>query len=331
MLACAVSSAGPVGLYLGFEVRRQAMGSETGQDSIHYIYPSPSDTILYHHNIDTTTILAETLRQGCPAWISRHAVWPATDAATIDTSFESGDTLLYARSQLGDSVRWLAAYRVPFNIGDQWLFGLDGTYIYDFNGDTVPDTLSVWADTCRVADTEDVVVPYGLVPRCYRLERTMWQRLAAMYQGVPAIETSYIRTTEWYKDSLWSVKESVCASGPIYAKVFVWIHIADFVSVYVSQLGELGWLHVAEPEGPQAASPSLQACPNPTRGRTEVRLSPGACPRSPQTLRVYDAGGRLVLSQPVRASTLILPASSLPPGAYILKVGSMVSPLTVLR
>jgi photosystem II stability/assembly factor-like uncharacterized protein len=106
--------------------------------------------------------------------------------------------------------------------------------------------------------------------------------------------------------------------------------------VLVTTNGGQSWLDctpvaVEEPKTPQAASLKLQATPNPTRGRTTIRLSPGAHRQSPLTLRIYDASGCLVLSQPVRTSSFVLSTSSLPAGTYFLKLGSTVCPLTKLE
>jgi hypothetical protein len=62
---------------------------------------------------------------------------------------------------------------------------------------------------------------------------------------------------------------------------------------------------------------TLTASPNPCNRRTTVRVSGSSfiVPRS--SLSVYDASGSLFLSQPVRASSFILPASSLPAGFYL--------------
>lgn len=330
LLFVTTAIAGPVGRYLGFAVNVQGDAVGAGRDSIHVLFPSPSDTVTVRNRVDTTTIVAETLRGADPAWVMGVASWPTLDAQATDTSYESGETLLCTRMALGDSVRWVNAYRVPFTVGATWSFGFAGTYIYDFTGDTILDTIDVWGDTCTVLDTEDVTVPYGTVPSCYKIRRTMHQRLAAQQSGIPVIESSYIRTVEWYKDSLWTVKESIQASGPVYMKVVIWIHAADFVSTDVSQLNGLTLLGIAEEPHAEHRTP-FTACPNPFRTSVLVRLSPQLETGHWKLVTVYDASGRLVLSQPIRASSFILDASSLPVGTYLIRAGDAVCPITKVR
>jgi hypothetical protein len=339
VLLATAATAGPVGRYLGFAVNRQGDALGAGRDSIHYLIPNPPhDTIIVRNRVDTTTIVAETVRLGDPAWVIRQVTDPTLDAEATDTSYESGDTLLCSRQVLGDSVRWLNAYKVPFSIGTTWSFGLAGTYLYDFNGDSITDTLTIWADTCTVLDTEDVTVPYGLVPHCYRIRRVMCQRLVTKQSGVPVVESSYIRTFEWYKDSLWSIKESTQASGPLYAHVVVWLHAADFVSTDVSQLNGLGYVGVAAAPRPAPAQ-VLRAEPSVFLERTRVTVPPGD---ATQPLQVFNSAGRLVRVLSPPQSPTPDPCSltwdgrdnagrRLPAGAYFVRAGSEVCPVTKVR
>ncbi len=371
-LLATAATAGPVGRYLGFEVNRQGDALGASRDSIHNLLPSPGDTIIVRSRVDTTTIVAETVRLGNPAWVIKQVTNPTQDpeprrsshentksdetnlrplrvlpfrvfrvfvaptpvsgldAGATDTSYESGDTLLCSRQVLGDSIRWLNAYRVPFSIGTTWRFGLAGTYIYDFTGDTIMDTLNIWTDTCTVLDTEDVTVPYGTVPHCFKIRRVMRQRLAAQQSGFPVIESSYIRTFEWYKDSLWSVKESTQASGSIYTKVVIWLHAADFVSTDVSQLNDLGYLGLAA-QPHTVHRNSLTVSPNPFRSSAVLHLTTGPRDHMTTILRIFDAQGRLVLSQPVRTLSFPLSTSNLPPGAYFIRAGNEVYSVAKVR
>jgi hypothetical protein len=63
--------------------------------------------------------------------------------------------------------------------------------------------------------------------------------------------------------------------------------------------------------------PALLVSPNPCRSATTIRVlgSSFLVPRS--SLSVYDASGRLLLSQPVRTSSFILRTSSFPAGVYL--------------
>jgi hypothetical protein len=92
--------------------------------------------------------------------------------------------------------------------------------------------------------------------------------------------------------------------------------------VYLIKTDSKGLVYnaVAEPRRPQAASPKLQAEPNPTTGRTTIRLSRSACRQSPLALRVYDASGCRVQSVfGLRASSFPLDLRALPSGAYFIR------------
>ena len=71
---------------------------------------------------------------------------------------------------------------------------------------------------------------------------------------------------------------------------------------------------------------SLVVFPNPCRGSVRISSSSLSVNRSP--LSVYDASGRLVLSQPVPSSSFILQTSSLRAGVYILRLYSDGRPAT---
>ena len=90
----------------------------------------------------------------------------------------------------------------------------------------------------------------------------------------------------------------------------------DYVSLISWPMGQ------AEVRTPNASRLTLNASPNPCKGTTEIRFSPLASRISPLALSVYDTQGRLVLLRPVRASSFILQASSLPAGAYFLRLTS---------
>ena len=62
---------------------------------------------------------------------------------------------------------------------------------------------------------------------------------------------------------------------------------------------------------------SFSVFPNPCRGSTTIRLSSPLS--TPHSLFMYDASGRLVLSQPIPASSFTLHTSSLRAGVYLLR------------
>ena len=92
--------------------------------------------------------------------------------------------------------------------------------------------------------------------------------------------------------------------------------------VWLVKTDSLGNVGVEEPKGSPTRAPALSlSCePNPCRGATTISLTPQASSSKPLTLRLYDAGGRLVLSQPVRTSSFIFHPSSLPSGAYFVRL-----------
>lgn len=327
LLAASAGIAGPVGAYLGIEVGRTETGLRSGRDSIHYFLPSPADSVSTHGYADSTVVIAETIVGGDAAWIVRTHITGDTSYAAIDTSFESGDTMLYSHWTVGDSLRRYHEYSVPFAVDAWWQPGMSGTFIYDLNGDTLADTVTIWADTTRVLAVEDVTVPYGTVPACWKLVTTMRQSLALTYQGVPARETSYIRTWEWRKDSLWWVKDSTVVTGSAYTFIFIWLRAASFVSTDVGVLTGL-WTGIAAPGSP-APEPGLFAAPNPARSRVTVTLDRS----TDASVRIYDSGGRLArtLAVPPLTDRLELDLAGLPAGTYFIRNGRSVCRLVKTR
>jgi len=170
----------------------------------------------------------------------------------------------------------------------------------------------------------------------------MLQCLALEQSGVPAIESSYVRTFEWYKDSLWSIKESTEASGPIYTWIFTWLHVADFVSTDVSQLTGMGYVGIAAQPRAVCHAP-LTASPNPFSGLVRVSLDPFVpLPFSPLTVRVFDTQGRPVRTIAIRQSPFANRLSltwdgrdnagrALPAGAYFIRAADEVCPVIKVR
>jgi len=78
---------------------------------------------------------------------------------------------------------------------------------------------------------------------------------------------------------------------------------------------------------------TLDIRPNPCAGLATVSLKPQAPSSKPQTLRVYDASGSLVLSRAYgverQASSVVLDLGSMPSGVYTLRLGSATTRLVV--
>ena len=83
---------------------------------------------------------------------------------------------------------------------------------------------------------------------------------------------------------------------------------------------------VEERPTPYAPRPTLGITPNPCRRSAVLHVTTGPLDHS-TTLAVYDASGRLVLSQPVRASSFILRTSSLSAGVYVVELSTGCSPV----
>ena len=339
-LAALTCLAGPVGQYLGYEVDRTETSIRTGRDSIHYFLPAPGDTILVSNLTDTTTVLAETLLTE-PAWVLRQALYGDSVVITIDTMYESGDTVLHQPWSLGDSSRWYNHYLVPFNVGTSWRTGLEGTFYADIDGDGTIDTMSIWADTVQVTGIEDVTVPYGLVEDCWVVKTTMRQAVALTYQSIPARETAEVCQVQWYKDSLWAVKDSSYVLAHAYVQVVIWLPAADIVSQSLGQLAGI-WTGVQEPPTPGWAA-RISAGPNPFRRSTVLHLSAGPLDHSTTAVSIFDASGRLIRTLP--ASGVERGASSVvwdgrndlgrdqPAGIYIVRSsnGDAVLPTVVVK
>ena len=86
----------------------------------------------------------------------------------------------------------------------------------------------------------------------------------------------------------------------------------------------VSYLPAAAEERSTPAAPclTLEITPNPCRSIATVRLCGSSFIPHPSSLAVYDPSGRLVLSQPVRASSFILRTSSLSAGVYVARCPS---------
>jgi outer membrane protein assembly factor BamB len=67
---------------------------------------------------------------------------------------------------------------------------------------------------------------------------------------------------------------------------------------------------------------SLSISPNPSRGHVSIRIPPQLQTANCKLVTVFDASGRLVLSQPVRSSSFILRTSSLHTGVYLVRAAA---------
>ena len=317
LLLAATGVAGPVGVYLGYEVGLVEVREHAGRESLHVTLPVPFDTVLNHAWTDTSTVVAETTLNSAPAWLVRH--WNSNNGRTVtDTAWESGDTLLRAKLEFFDLSLWANRYRVPFEVGNWWRTGLEGTYYIDINGDSLDDTLTIWADTTSVQAIEDVVVPFDTVRDCYRLMTTFRQSLSLRESVLPIRETSYVRTWEWYKDSLGRVRDSSEVEGDFYVWILIWLPAGSFWATDTGVLLDQ-YVGVAEPGRP-ATLPRLVASPNPFRSCTRLHLAPGNRDR----VRVFDTSGREVRRLNAGLAEwdgLGSEGQALPSGVYLVRAG----------
>jgi hypothetical protein len=160
----------------------------------------------------------------------------------------------------------------------------------------------------------------------------MRQALALIQDTLPVRETSLVRSVEWYKDSLWGVKETLIITGRIYTKVFIWLPVADLFSNSVGLLTGLR-SGVAEPRPPSATRIS----PSATIIRDALRLTPSDEGRV-ASVELLDVMGRTALARTLDRSTagpLPIDVSHLSPGLYFLRTTSgresVSRPIIVLR
>jgi hypothetical protein len=115
--------------------------------------------------------------------------------------------------------------------------------------------------------------------------------------------------------AVFAARCSVIASYPdddsIYGPAVLWTLFGD-PALRIRHTIQNG---IEESLKPQAPSRDLTVSPNPCDGSTTIRLS-SPLP-TPYSLFVYDASGRIVYSQPVRASSFVIRTSPFPAGVYV--------------
>jgi hypothetical protein len=329
LLLASMAGAGPVGQYLGYQVGTTHTSTHAGRDSVHVIFPLQYDTAFAHAWIDTTTVLAETVIQGDPTWITRQVRVQNGVTVGFDTAYESGDTLLLRKGELAGIKLEAKAYLVPFDSGSWWRTGFEGTYYIDINGDSIADTIAIWGDTTRVVGIEDVAVPgCDTVRDCFRLETVATQSLSMRESIFPIRETSFVRMSEWYKDSLWLIKDSLDITARAYVWLIVWIHAADAFSYDVGMITSLPTGLVARSNGPVRSA--LRARPSIFRTSTTLRAaSPAAT-----GFRIHDAGGRLIRTLSGNRAVWDgrdRQGKQVPPGVYVIRTATGTTAVTRLE
>jgi hypothetical protein len=309
----AIAGAGPVGEYLGIHLNREQAAVRIGCDTIHYEYGQP-DYVNQWSSVETTCVTSETTLQGRDAWLSTVTSYRYDRAVSVDTVFEQGDTMLVGcRTVVGLS--WHTnLYRVPFVAGSWWRTGTAGTWYADFTGDGNQDTLVVADDTTIVVGTEDVTVPGGIITDCWKLRSFSRQTLYFVTEGYPLVESTCIRSIEWYKDSMGWVKDSLVATGTDYVDFGGLIVNDRFVQRSWGILD--GWRPAIAERGADVRR-APKAWPNPCRDRLELV----GCDRA----ALYSADGRRVADL-VRGRNDI---TGLGPGVYALRAPGIAPCLVV--
>jgi hypothetical protein len=220
------------------------------------------------------------------------------------------DSGMYPASRTLDSLIRACAGRTAFYMTWGWKYG--GTHTYrGHTSPTFPDYFEM-QDSVAVAyqrianELGATICPVGLA---WRLARTR-DSLVDLWQADNCHAT---------------LKGSYLGACVFYARLFdanpVGLHyFAGLDSVEALWLQQIAWeatSEIEEPSAPQALSITLRVSPNPCRGMATIRLSPFAMRHVPLDLRVYDAQGRVVLSHPVRTSSLVLRTSSFSPGVHV--------------
>jgi hypothetical protein len=312
---------GPVGQYLGYQLGRQAATSGWSKDSLQVIFPTSMDSVVASNWVDTATVEAESLYQGLPDYVTGHETWiNGSLVPSYDTSYETAAEYLEQQETVADTTVRVTAYRIPFTVDSSWRYGIAGTYYV--HPDTLNvDTIKIWGDTSEVIDQESVVTPYDTVGNCYKLRTTSHWRVTGMLDTFQTRDTLNVTSFEWYKDSLWAVKDSSFAVGKYYVYVkqlHMWFHAANSVSESVSQLVALSPpTGVAERSRPAAPSiqPRISICPNPFRASLQIAIpglpASGPCSR----VAVYDASGRIVFTSRFNGR-LVWQPQNLPVGVY---------------
>jgi len=325
---CAVAAAGPVGDYLGFDQDFMRAGEHQETLYMHILFPQERDSFQYIRTFDTTTIAAETLYEGLPAWVLQlNLVQDTTQTTMLDTAVEYGDSLLRLKlvlpEKILDTTLWLNLYQVPFQVGQWWEPGLAGTYYTDVDGNGLPDTVDIWGDTIKVLGQEHVTVPAHRFFDCYKLEIFARQSLQMAQGPIVTHESSYVRIYQWYKPGFGWVKDSVSIDAKTYMYVIGrWYHMSDMVVKGTGQLTGYSGAAVREERRGRIQLEPLVVRPSPFTGRTSIILGQKE-PANLTRVSIFDRTGRLVRSLAARSSLSWDGRDSdgtpLPPGVYMVR------------
>jgi hypothetical protein len=306
---------GPVGTYLGYRLRLQAATSSSTWDSVHIDPPINLDSVSRASSNDTTVIATELSYHG-PYGYAMHTVSWSNDrmSMTYDTTYESLGVYLKSPQSTGNSTVFATLYQIPFVVGDSWRTGTEGTYFLGPDSTGLVDTIHIWADTSRVVARETVVTPFDTVPDCYKIRTFSRVFATTAMSGFPIHDSQTVVNIQWYKDSLWLVKDTSYSSGKIYALVaHFWLSVGEN---FISARSELDSQPVTgiefTPWVRKQSESGWRVLPNPFSGSCVIQ-APALSIGKP--FRVIDVTGRVVYAARAFGQQAWLP-KGLAPGVY---------------
>jgi len=240
-------------------------------------------------------------------WTANHMTGDTiADTSYVDT-FYNDPPWLMGRAHLFGNITVDAYYaKTPFVIGDKWSTGTEGKYTEDLDGDAIPDTVEIMADTFFVEDTETVIVPAGSF-QTYRLRREMLAD--AFYMSSPMVDSAIIDVTAriWWSPGNWMVKDTSHNDMVIYIFGTPYPVTEDDWRELVT-LQAVEERASAKPVGLISASVSrgIFLLSRPESGLLEVS--------------VYDPAGRLAMKTSTdKGSRMMVNTGALTPGVYFLR------------
>jgi len=304
---------GPVGQYLGYRLNLQTVTNSSTWDSVH-IGVLNLDTVSRSSSRDTTVIDTELVYRGLPGYALHTVSW-SNDSMRMsyDTTYESLGVDLKHRQSSGNSVVGALLYQTPFSVGDSWRTGTEGTYFLGPDSTGLIDTIHIWADTSRVVARESVVTPFGTVPGCYKIRTFSRVFASSAVSGIPIHDSQTVVNVQWYKDSLWRVKDTSYSSGTIYAFVLIWFPTGvNFISARSELVSPPMTGIEFDPLVGKPPESGWRVLPNPFSGSCVIQ-APAGCVGKP--FRVIDATGRVVFAGKA-AGQQVWQTKGLAPGVY---------------
>ncbi len=260
--------------------------------------------------VDTESVADTFQYSGYPAlgvWTATHMTGDTiADTSYVDTFYNDPPWLRGRAHLFVDNVVDAYYARTPFVIGDKWSLGTEGKYANDFDGDGLPDSIEIKADTFFVEDTETVNVPAGTF-QSYRLRRE--SSAFVFYFSLPMVDSATMTGTSyiWWSPGNWGVKDTS------HNEIVVYIFGTPY-PITQDDWRELITLEAVEeraslkPVSLVSASVSrgIFLLSRPESGLLEVS--------------VYDPAGRLAMKTSTdKGSRMVVNTGAMTPGVYFLR------------